>query len=154
MSRSREISFSLAVLVLGLLTLAKVIADLAIWSRGTPGPGFFPALVLGMVVLLSGAILLTAILGHPDEEDYLPASPVGLVKVIAYAVMMIGFAFLFEHLGFVLSSLAFLVLLLLVVERQALPITLAVSLGAVVVAYLVFVSFLKVPLPMLGIGPL
>jgi hypothetical protein len=113
-----------------------------------PGPGLFP-------LLLSVALLVTAIwlqiaavrrrarAPEPGGDDA-PRSIRSLLAALgAFAVYVV----VFEPLGFVISTLAWLIFLFAVVARYSWPVSIGAGLVITVVARVVFDTWLQVRLP-------
>lgn len=114
-----------------------------------PGPGLLP---LALAVFLGAVGLLIAVRGGDSDCLRLAAWPElsrALVILAACAVAAVAL----ERLGYRLTVFALLVFFLGVVERRHWLATLAVAAGFSFLSYLVFATWLKVPLP-LGPGGL
>jgi putative tricarboxylic transport membrane protein len=119
-----------------------------IGTLGEPKEGMFPlilSLALGGLSVLS---LIIAFIGGPEaspteEED-------GVIiwkKLISYIVALLAYAFLFDYLGYFMSSLIVLFFVLRFAEGVELVISLAVTFCTLIISYLVFDLLLLVPLP-------
>lgn len=113
-----------------------------------PGPGLFP-FWLSVLLMLMGAIMAakaTFLTSEPMPEGFIPSSA-GYLRVAAIILSLAGATVLIQPLGYRLTMLGFLVLLLSALGRQHPLIVGVVSLvGSFGLAY-VFTSWLKVPLP-------
>jgi putative tricarboxylic transport membrane protein len=117
-----------------------------------PGPSFLPVLLGTAVILLSLILLARAVL-RPSEK---PEGPGSLGWAAAWRIGVIllalaGYAFLFERLGYLLSTVLFLAVLLAVVGQQPWWVVVSVPVASSVLSYLLFVRALKIPFPR---GPL
>jgi putative tricarboxylic transport membrane protein len=121
---------------------------LAIGDPGHPGPGFFPlclALALGVVAL--------ALLLQPARVPSRPAvAPEGLrpSKAALALAASVTYAFAVEPIGFVLTTAAFLLFLLKVIEARGWRSSLVIALAAAIACHVVFKVWLAVQLP---VGP-
>lgn len=103
------------------------------------------SLALGGLSVLS---LIIAFIGGPEaspteEED-------GVIiwkKLISYIVALLAYAFLFDYLGYFMSSLIVLFFVLRFAEGVELVISRAVTFCTLIISYLVFDLLLLVPLP-------
>ena len=119
-----------------------------------PGPGFAPvwlsAIGLCVSLLIAGHGLWA--MRSADRGAAAPALEKRGVMRVALTLLGLGaMILLVESLGLTLSILLFLLYLTLVMQRHAVAVGVAASVGTVVFVYLVFVHFLEVPVPK---GPL
>jgi putative tricarboxylic transport membrane protein len=113
-----------------------------------PGPGFFP-LWLGVVLGVLSIIWLFQVSRGPGEAlepGFIPNRR-GLVRILSVLVAMALFSGVVEDLGFQLTMLIFLGLLLTTLGRQKLIVTAIVSLVGSFGVYYVFNHWLDVRLP-------
>ncbi len=126
-------------------------------SLAYPGPGLFPMLVGGFVIATALGCLLQEIV--PRLRTRKPAAsslPDGnadaaeernVSKTVQLTALMIGYIFLLKPLGFPLAICAFLALAIRIFGyRKWLP-TLAMAALISGISYVLFVVWLKVPLP-------
>ena len=120
-----------------------------------PGPGFFP-FWLGLGLAALAVVWLVQATVGPDEAPPEPLAPSrgGLLRIVAIVVALALFATLVDVLGFRLTMLAFLLLLLLVLGRPPLPITLAIAVVGSFGVHHAFTVGLHVPLPTAAIPAL
>lgn len=143
--KALEQSFSLAVLgaAIGVMVESHKIA---IGGLHEPGPGFLPfygALIMGILMIAN--IVTLSLIRRPKEPAF--SSPKNL-RTLIYAFFLTFLAVLFfESLGFLITTLGYMIFLLKVVGRVNWSKTLLVSGFIVVFSYLIFVVFLKVQLP-------
>ena len=134
-------------LVVGLYVLIEAI-NLEYWSPLGPGPGFFP-FWLGLA--LSGLaawwfIKSTREPAEPLPEGFFPDKS-GAMRVASIVIALIVLCFLLQEIGFQITMFAFLLFLLIALGRQALPLTLVLSLLGSFGTYHVFTRYLDVQLP-------
>jgi putative tricarboxylic transport membrane protein len=125
---------------------ALSVHDYPYWAPTGPGSGFLPVwLALAMGVL---AILLFAGAGpgQTPGSSWLPAGA-GLRRLVVVVGASVALVSLLEVVGIVLGAALFLIGLLRFLEGYSWPRTLAVAAGTAVVAYALFVYWLRVPLP-------
>jgi len=142
---------SISLLVLGLLLFWGSIR-LSVWTGAGPQEGFFPLIVALIIIALSSWNLVRELflmkekagaLDFPGKEE----GSAGLWKVFFYAVSMVLYWVVMPKVGFLVTSVLFLGLVLKFIEKQRWKITLWVGLASIFTSYLLFVYFLKVPLP-------
>lgn len=112
-------------------------------SPNAPGPGFLP-MILGAAFLLLALILL--IRPGPLPENALPADRAGTVRIAATVVFLAAAIVLFDRLGFLVVGTLLMLGLLLVLDRHLIRAVVLAPISTVVV-YVVFKTWLRVPLP-------
>lgn len=152
--RSGERILAAAFGLAGLLFAAKA-RDLTYMDEFAPGAGFLPFWLGLVLVALVAAFLLTtrapgargvhATGGAPDTGG--APAPVSARKVAAVAAGLGACIVLIGWLGFAVSSALFLLFLLRGVERRRWGVSSGVALGTTAGLYLIFQTWLKVPLP-------
>lgn len=112
-------------------------------SGFSPGPGFFPLwLGVGMMLLSAGLFITTRRSNKPFIQ-----SPVGFRKASLVAVSLFVYIFALGYLGLLLSLAIYLAFLLGWVEQKRWRMWAAVAALGSIGCYLVFVAWLRVPLP-------
>lgn len=135
-----------AVAVLALAAFAAYESTRLAFGKATnPGPGFLPwwaALGLGVLslVLLLQALTSPATAGRAGEGGR-PLRVLGLVAVLGSYVALL------EPLGFVACTFLLVVFMLRAVDPYRWPTALGAAALAAVGSYLVFATWLSVPLP-------
>ncbi|GAB7038114.1 MULTISPECIES: tripartite tricarboxylate transporter TctB family protein [Catenuloplanes] len=119
------------------------------YDRGTPlrmGPGYFPLLVGGVVVVLGLAIVVRGLV--VGEEVRFGPVPWRAIALIVPAVAFFGF--FVRRLGFVPTA-AVTTLLVTLASRRVRPLTaVAVTVGLTAAATLIFVVGLQLRVPLWG----
>jgi putative tricarboxylic transport membrane protein len=123
-----------------------------IWSSFGPDEGFFPFTIAILIIALSLALIIKSFISnrHQKKEELLEKKEiksVNIFRVSSYAAMMTLVGFLIESIGFLVSSTLFMIIILKYVEGKSWKITILVGFGTIIVSYLIFVYFLRVPLP-------
>jgi putative tricarboxylic transport membrane protein len=119
-----------------------------------PGPGFFPFWLSLIGAILSAVILLQVTLARSADGGAVRLAPDREValRAIGVLVALTAAAILFEPLGYRLTTLPFIVGVLLVLgARSWIAITLTALAGSFGVFH-VFYHWLKVPLPIGAFG--
>ena len=140
-SAKGELALALFFAALGALWIARA-AGMTLWDGFAPGSGFMPLWYGVILIALSGAIAFLAVEKRLEE-------PVGKVLVLlaVIAATIVGFSLA----GFAPSIFLMLLVLFAAVERLPLARSVVVAAGVTAVLFLVFRTWLKVPLPS---GPL
>jgi putative tricarboxylic transport membrane protein len=154
MKAHRDLVSGSFLLLLGLF-LAIRSTDLIIWSRSGPGAGFFP-LIIGLIICILSLILLLQYILSKRARGKTKAAPRGmpeqekpaLIKVSSYLLLMVLYGLLMKSLGFFITTFLFLFVILKYTERQGWRRTLLIGSIATVASYLLFETYLGVPLPM------
>jgi putative tricarboxylic transport membrane protein len=119
------------------------------------GPGFYPAIVLGFMALTSAVLLLQDVLAQrraappPDAAAPEPKRAYGLV--LASYLAIAAYIALLPLLGFRVSTVLFVFVFQMILERPGSALTVLRQAGlacaAAAVTYLVFNDYLSVLLP-------
>lgn len=127
------------------------------------GPGFLPRVVGAIVLLLGVALIVQEVrvgsvlegdsgsdehAGGEEGEQTSAMSVKSLVKLLTVFGLIIVAALLVPVLGLVPPLVLLVVALTIFVERMPIVPSLCISVGAAVIAYVLFVLVLQVPVPM------
>ena len=139
-----------AAVLVGVVAIAESLRLTEDTLTGGLGTRFLP-LSLGLIIaVLGGAIALRPARGRAAQA---PAGAGGRLRIGATLVGLVLYALVFERLGFLISSSAFVALLLVFYGERRWPVVLVVAVGAAVATYAVFARWLGVPLPPGILGP-
>lgn len=115
---------------------------------GLIGPRVYPLTVSVLLILLGVVLLVRAVLtSTPGRADFGRHSTVAVVIAV-----LVGFAVLFQLLGFVIAAFAMLAVLYRFLGERRLWLALLVAAGTAVVIYLGFAEGLGVALPATTFG--
>jgi putative tricarboxylic transport membrane protein len=124
------------------------------------GPGLFPIVLAGALMLCSALLALEAFAGKPalkpsgeGEVEPVEAHPAARRRFFAVIVACAIFAGLGQTLGFVIVGILALALLMLAFGVSS-PRALTISIIAVVLLDLFFVHVMRIPLPLGVLAPL
>ena len=131
-----------ALLVAGAVLLA-VSGDLPFGTLASPGAGMLPKLVIGLMMVFGLILLLRAGDSPPFEQLAWTDFPHALRVVVVAAA---GIA-LYTTLGFLVTMSLLLFTLIFMVERRPILYAAVFSIGVTGIAYLLFDTLLKSPLP-------
>lgn len=113
-----------------------------------PGVSAFPRMIAVLIAVLSIVLLV-----RPQSGEALPRGTAA-VRVALTVVLLWGYAMVLDYLGFVITSVVFLLAeLLLIGVRRPTWLVLA-PLGISLLLFYLFRVFLDVPLPVSGLGGL
>jgi putative tricarboxylic transport membrane protein len=151
MSRSDSIT-NLIVIALGIFVAYHSYATLRLGILISPGAGFLPFLCGIALIVLGVFWRLQTLLFKPAKraDDGTPAAAVvpGTRKKLVLAfVTTLAYACLFERIGFLLSTIVFMLGWQLVVERERWPKAVIVTVLCAAALYALFRYLLRVELP-------
>ena len=147
----RIIDAAPAVVMLGLSSVVLAgTQDLPYWSDFTPGPAFLPRWVAGAGVLLSVILLVQAWRAGGAARPEWPEKA-GAIRVLLTTGGLILCVPLAPVLGFVVTTVLFMAVMMVGILRRRLLPSLLTAIGVGGMIYVVFVLWLKVGLPA---GPL
>jgi putative tricarboxylic transport membrane protein len=115
-----------------------------------PSSGFFPTLLSALLILVSLIIVLRAwFQGRRTKTSERTPRILGpnKKKYFLYLGLFFAFSLFFPQLGYTLSMVLFLGIVLKYGEKQSWETTFGVVLVSGVVSYFLFVKFLSIPLP-------
>ena len=117
---------------------------LSIGSLHAPGPGFFPALIAAVLVILSLFLMIGGGKKEGEEDDV--SGPAIIRMLVLFAALVAYFLFL-EYLGFVIVSFLLMFFLFSWVGRQRWYVAFLSAVICIGLAYLLFEILLKSNLP-------
>jgi putative tricarboxylic transport membrane protein len=139
---------TVALILTGLAAFVLLEAGkLSFGSMRVPRTAFFPVILTTLLPMLSLILLGQALRGAPTGRGSERIEAEGWFRIGATVVTLIGFALALERLGFLLSTLLLMVLLLRAIESLAWHKVFAVALATSLVAYALFGWLLGIPLP-------
>ena len=151
---------ALAVLFgIAVLVLVKV-QDLALIKRNMMGPGFFPT-VCGIAIIFFGLLLFVEVATQSkkakndgtlkEEQEKKVLDPRELKNLLFFLVLGVFVLLTAKYLGLLICLFISVVLYLILQGKEKWWKALIIGVGMTVFLYLIFVVFLKVPIPK---GPL
>lgn len=136
----------LFVLALGLASAVYSATNLKLGKLSMPDSGFLP-FIASLIMTVSAGVWVLSNLGkdtEPQEAFWVKSE---LTRPVLALVLMIGYAATMEDLGYMLSTLAFMAIWQLVVEK-AKPVRAGViAVTSTLVMYFLFARLLGVPVP-------
>ena len=144
-------------IVVGIVILVLTrMQGLGFLRNGMPGPGMFPTLCAIAVVVCGGLLIMEVTTaeakakkkGEADAEAEENLINVGeLHNLLAFLILGLMILFLSEYIGLLTCLFLSIVLYIKVQGKDSWVKAIVLGLGASVFLYLVFVTFLSVPLP-------
>jgi len=110
-----------------------------------PAAGFFPAVLAALLAITSLLAFVEALRG--GEEGVVQRERLTWKKIVLTVGSLLAFAFLFESLGYLVTTFLFVTFSLRAVERQGWGLAVAVGLSTSFVSYVIFGLLLGTPLP-------
>lgn len=109
-------------------------------------PSFFPAIAAVLLVILGTAMIYQSFSKTVTQKP-LEISRNAVLRVILAAALLVAYTYLFQHVGFVVTSAVFFAIFAYIFgSRSVLKITISMILIPVVV-WLFFEMLFKIPLP-------
>ena len=116
------------------------------WGSGGPGPAFLP-FWLGVVMALLALMLLFKNLRTPDPgSEWLPRGE-GLRDMLVVLAVTAAYVALLNVLGMIIGTALYLAVLIRYLGRHRWWVTVSIALAAAAFNWLVFVHWLRVPMP-------
>ncbi len=147
--KNRDLVSSLFLLAFGLF-ICIFSLKYGVGRLGAPGPGFLSLLSGFILIILSSILLISTVKKEKKaekqaanffpEKDSLRKTSISVLILLAYSIVL-------ESLGFVVTTLLFMLFVLRFVESQSQKTTVIAALLATVFSYLLFVSMLKSQMP-------
>lgn len=144
--RKTNLATSLVLLALTAGTLSQI-RNLPVGNFRLPQAGFFPLLITGVLGILALILLFQALRDKEKSSGSFRASLGEWEKVTWTVAALVGFVFIFEPLGFLISTFLLMAFLLLAVGGQRWRTVMATAVISAVVWYLLFDPLLKASFP-------
>lgn len=138
-SSKGELALALVFVALGVLWIVRA-ATMPLWEGFAPASGFMPLWYGILLVVLAGTIAVPLLLRPAPAEEPI-AKPLVVLAVLAASIVGLTL------IGFAPSVFLLLVVLFVAVERLPVGRSALVAAAATAVLYLVFKTWLGVPLP-------
>jgi putative tricarboxylic transport membrane protein len=116
------------------------------WGSGGPGPAFVPFWLGLLMALLASMMLIRSLKQQHPGESWLPRGE-GLRDMLVVLAATVAFVALLDVTGMVIGTALYLAVLIRYLGKHRWWVTLAVALGAAGFNWLVFVHWLRVPMP-------
>jgi putative tricarboxylic transport membrane protein len=120
---------------------------LSFGSMRVPQTGFFPLVLATLLLILSIILCGQGLFGAQSGRSPDNILPEGWFRIAFTLIAMIGFALVLERLGFLLSTLFLMILLLRAIESQHWSKVFFVAVLTAIASYAIFGWLLGIPLP-------
>lgn len=107
-------------------------------------PYLFPLIISFFLLILSISIIMQ---GLKDESEKKEKGKIDIKSLLIFGIVCILYLFVFNFLGFVLSTIILLVLLMMLLGERRWWFILLVSVISSLIIYLLFAKYLSVMLP-------
>ena len=146
--RGVEIGVAVAMIAFGAIVVAGSLQVGIGWGPEGPKAGFFP-FYLGVTIILASIMNLLAAMPQSRQKVFADWSQLG--SVLSVVIPTTVYVFAVPWAGIYLSSLILIALFMRWLGRYGIAMCAAISIGVVVMTYLMFEKWFLVPLPK---GPL
>jgi putative tricarboxylic transport membrane protein len=143
----RQLISSIVLLVIVFATFLET-SKLPIGVPGKPQTGFYPLILAVLLTILSLLLLWQAIKEKKGERSTAEARWGGLKRIGLALGALFAFAFLFEHLGYVITTFLLIAFLLRAIEPQKWWVVILVAFLCSLISFLVFGLLLNTQLPL------
>ena len=144
-SQYDRISAIFFLIIGGFFALYARSVDIGTWQE--PGPGFLPFWAGLTIAIMSLALLLKNLKRKgPVRPSFFPESE-SWKRVLTTFLALIVYNFIFDLLGFALTTFLFVGFLVKFIFPQSWARTLIVAASAAIIARLLFINFLETQLP-------
>ena len=116
------------------------------WGSGGPGPAFMPFWLGLVMALLALVLLLRSLRQQNPGEAWLPRGE-GLRDMLVVLAATVAFVALLNVTGMIIGTALYLAFLVRYLGRHRWWVTLAIALAAAGFNWVVFVHWLRVPMP-------
>ncbi len=111
-----------------------------------PGPGFLPFGLALCLIALSLALIFKNWKGKTSSTPFWPQRT--WLRPLLGVTIFVFYALVIQWLGFLLSTLLFLIIWMRLIERVRWRTLIGISIGTTAGLYFIFIFFLEVPVPM------
>jgi len=116
-------------------------------SIGIPGSAFFPRLICFAFLVFGGILIIRSFKKGEIEEKITLISKQDIIRVLAVIFLCVIYIFFIPFLGFILTSILFIVSLMFIFQVKRIEIIILWGFLITLIIYFVFKILLKVPLP-------
>ncbi len=143
---SKTLDISLIVFAILAILICIQSYTMSIGTLSHPESGFFPFILGALLLIFSGIKLLVDLHANGALRFLKPDMPAK--RIIPVLFILFAYVFALDVLGFILSTILLVFLLIRIIETKAWWVGALVALGTTTLCYLVFQVWLRVQLPM------
>lgn len=115
------------------------------YGTGVPGPGLWPGIVALLLLICSIGLIAGTLMMKKEELPELPMLTEGTKRVYATMIILIVYVASLSVLGFIIPSIAMLLVFIQWFGKMKIWKTVIISVAAALVVYFVFKNLLNVP---------
>lgn len=116
-------------------------------SLGIPGSAFFPRLICFAFIIFGGILIIRSFKKVEAERKISLILKQDLIRVLAVILLCGIYIFSIPFLGFILTSILFIVFLMFIFQVKRIGIIILWGFLVTLIIYFIFKILLKVPLP-------
>lgn len=116
-------------------------------QKGTLGPASFPRILVILIAILSLIMILQSLKRKDAKIQESIEDKRGILFVILFIILFIAYSFLMNFLGFFLSSILFLFITSILLDKKNFLVKIIFSVVTSILIFYVFKTILKVSLP-------
>lgn len=120
--------------------------QLPLGTFSKPGPGLWPLIAVSIGATFNIIAIVECYTRRPDRNDGDEEGTIDTIKLTLFFVLIAGFLIAYSYLGFLVSGIAMMLLMLKFVSRASWKTSIAVSVISTGGLYLVFSELLNVSL--------
>lgn len=115
----------------------------------TIGPEFFPGVMTAVIAMLSAVLVVRSLWRGETAAGAEPAVATGriLLRIVLFLLLLLGYVFLYEPLGFLVSSMLVLPSGMLMLGEKRWGLILVFPAVIIGLVYVAFTKLIMVPLP-------
>lgn len=115
------------------------------YGTGVPGPGLWPGVVAGCMVLAGLALLIKSLRMKPEDDTPIEIWTDGTKRVYITMAILVAYVAILGAAGFILSTIVMLVIFIQWFAKTKPAVTLLISVATTLIIYCVFKFLLNVP---------
>ncbi len=134
-----------ALLAIYVLVTAMGYPTAEAYGTGVPGPGLWPGLIAACLLLASIGLIVGTLMTKKEAFSKLPMWTEGTKRAYLSMAILIVYVAVLPTVGFIISSVAMLVVFIQWFSKMKIWKTILISIAATLAIYFVFKSLLNVP---------
>jgi len=114
---------------------------------GDVGPAYFPQVIALALLVTGAAMLITSLLGRGKGAEKQPAEPLIQPRLVILVAITVAYILLLNRLGFLVSTPLYLIASSITFHSRHYWATLLMAVATTALLFLIFKTWLRVPLP-------